>query len=681
MRIALLGRAVGPTVGIRGASTAARPAFRYRADIDGLRALAVIPVLFFHAGFTGFSGGFVGVDVFFVISGYLITSIILEDIEAGRFSIISFYERRIRRIFPALFGTLLVSTVIAALILLPDELKNFGQSVTAATLFASNVLFWEEAGYFARAADEMPLLHTWSLAVEEQFYLVFPLFLVLLVRTGRNSVVFTAAAILLSFALAIWAVPHAPDAAFYLAPMRAWELLLGALLAMGALPPPRRQAARDALSVAGLAFLLWSVFTFSAETSFPGASALLPCLGTALLIHAGADGPSIGGRMLSWRPIVLTGLVSYSLYLWHWPLLVFGELYALRELTGAEALGILLLSGLIATLSWRYVERPFRGRNPVLTRPRLFAAAGVVMLSAIVTGLSLHLFDGLPSRLPPDVARLAEGVRDRNRNRGKCLKPEIEAVRSGDLCRIGAVGQAPPTFILWGDSHAEAIQTAVGSAAARAGRMGMFVGAPGCPPLLGVEIEGREAESTRQCRAFNDAVLDFVRQRPIDTVIMAAHWAWYATGERYGREGERQVQLGEDEAEPGSDGSNEEVFRHGLERTAAALRAAGKKVVIVAPVPEISASVPTTLALAAWFGRDIDIRPTRDAFEQRNDIPLSAMVDLGHRSLATIIYPHAGLCDDTACEVERAGRALYSDDNHLSLYGATSIEAILAQAF
>jgi hypothetical protein len=386
--------------------------------------------------------------------------------------------------------------------------------------------------------------------------------------------------------------------------------------------------------------------------------------------------------MLSWRPIVLTGLVSYSLYLWHWPLLVFGELYALRELTGAEALGILLLSGLIATLSWRYVERPFRGRNPVLTRPRLFAAAGVVMLSAIVTGLGLHVSDGLPSRLPPEVAHLAEGVRDRNRNRGKCLEPETEAVRSGDLCQIGAVGQVPPTFILWGDSHAEAIQTAVGSAAARAGRMGMFVGAPGCPPLLGVEIEGREAESTRQCRALNDAVLDFVRQRPIDTVIMAAHWAWYATGERYGREGEHQVQLEDDAVEPGSDdGSNEEVFRRGLERTAAALRAAGKKVVIVAPIPEISASVPTTLALATWFGRDIDIRPTRDAFEQRNDIPLSAMVDLGHRSLATIIYPHAGLCDDTACEVERAGRALYSDDNHLSLYGAASIEAILAQAF
>src|SRR5215207_4006092 len=222
--------ALGGGQASRAAATSlTRPAFAYRADIDGLRALAVIPVLLFHAGFPAFGGGFVGVDMFFVISGYLITSIIHGDIEAGRFSLLSFYERRIRRIFPALFTVLFASTVMTTLILLPDPLKDFGQSVAAATLFASNVLFWEETGYFAGAAEQKPLLHTWSLAVEEQFYLVFPLFLLLLARAGRAGIPATAAIFLLSFAASVWAVPHAPTAAFYLAPFRAWELLLGAL--------------------------------------------------------------------------------------------------------------------------------------------------------------------------------------------------------------------------------------------------------------------------------------------------------------------------------------------------------------------------------------------------------------------------------------------------------------------
>lgn len=658
----------------------ARPAFAYRADIDGLRALAVMPVLLYHAGFSAFGGGFVGVDVFFVISGYLITSIILEDLEAGRFSILSFYERRIRRIFPALFTVLLACTVVAGLILLPDDLKDFGQSVAAATLFGSNILFWEETGYFAGAADEKPLLHTWSLAVEEQFYVVFPLVLLMLARSGRRCVAATAAILLLSLGLAVWAVPNAPEAAFYLAPMRAWELMLGALLAMGVPPAPARPWVRDGLSLLGLGLIVWSVLSFSAETAFPGLGALPPCLGAALVIHAGAGGQSLAGRMLSWRPIVLTGLVSYSLYLWHWPLLVFAELLALRELGTAEAIGVLLLSGLLATLAWRYVEQPFRRRG-FLSRPRLFAGAGLAMASALAAGAFLHLTDGLPSRLPDEVARLAAGARDRNPNRRDCFEPSIEAVRSGDLCRIGAEGEMPPTFILWGDSHAEAISAAVGSVAARAGRVGVFAGGAGCPPLLGVQPKGNDAQSVRQCPAFNDAVLELVRRSRIDTVILAAHWAWYATGERYGREAERSVWLVEQETDPAAPSSNEAAFRLGLERTAITLRAAGKRVVIVAPVPEVGTTVPGTLALAAWMGRDLDIRPARDAFEARNAVPLAAMADLAGRSLATVLYPHAALCDAAACAVESGGRALYSDDNHLSLHGAAAIESILAPAF
>jgi peptidoglycan/LPS O-acetylase OafA/YrhL len=336
-----------------------RPALGYRADIDGLRAVAVVPVLLFHAGFPAFGGGFVGVDVFLVISGYLITANILGHSDGGRFSVIDFYARRIRRIFPALFAMLLGTAAIGLLVLLPGDLADLGREVSAATAFASNVLYWRETGYFEATAGQKLLLHTWSLAVEEQFYVAFPLLMYLAARADISRVLVIAGALALSFALALWGVRHEPAATFYLAPTRAWELLLGALLAAGAIPAPARRRVRDGLSLLGLGLIAWGVLAFSPRTPFPGASALVPCLGAALVIHAGAGGRSLGGRLLGSPATVFVGLISYSLYLWHWPLLVLAKYYAVRELTGAEVLAVLLLSVLVATVSWRFVERPF----------------------------------------------------------------------------------------------------------------------------------------------------------------------------------------------------------------------------------------------------------------------------------------------------------------------------------
>jgi peptidoglycan/LPS O-acetylase OafA/YrhL len=651
----------------------ARPVLAHRADIDGLRALAVVPVLLFHAGFPAFPGGFVGVDVFFVISGYLITSIILDDIERGRFSVLAFYERRIRRIFPALFATLLGSLILGTFVLLPNDLKDLGQSVTAATLFASNILFWRESGYFDAPAEHNALLHTWSLAVEEQFYIVFPLVL-LFFRTRSNYLLYIAAALLVSFALALWGVRNAPVTTFYLAPARAWELLMGALLATGAIPPPSRQGLRDALSLLGVGLIACSVLAFSPETPFPGAAALPPCLGAGLVIYAGAGGRSLAGRILGAPALAFTGLISYSLYLWHWPLLVLARVYAVRELTVPETIAVLLLSAAIAALSWRWVESPFRRKPPVLGRQQLFAAAGLVMGVTAALGVGLHLTRGLPQRLPPEAARLAAGASDRNQDRGLCLNEPLQLVQDGRLCRIGAGGEARPTFILWGDSHAEMLRTGLGKVATEAGRTGFFAGYPGCPPLLGVSVGRSDAAVARACRAFNEAVLDLVsRDDGIRTVVLAAHWSLYATGVRYGRKGGRVRLLGDDRTEPGSARANEAVLRRGLVRTAAALAGAGKEVVIVGPVPEVGSPVPRTLALAVWRGRNLDIRPARDGFNARHHIVLSALTGIGQRELARVVYPHLALCDEARCRIESNGRALYSDDNHLTRYGADSI--------
>ncbi|MEK7830212.1 MAG: acyltransferase, partial [Acidobacteriota bacterium] len=380
----------------------------YRPDVDGLRAIAIVPVVFYHAGFSSFSGGFVGVDVFFVVSGYLITSLILPEAIQGKFSIINFYERRIRRIFPALFTMMLVSSAVSYWLMWPLAFKDFGQSLVAATAFASNFLFWIKQGYFDSPAESRPLLHTWSLAVEEQFYIVFPIYLMIVARWFPRALKpLTVAIAILSFGLSLYSVVFAPTAAFYLAPSRTWELLLGAMLAMKVFPPIRSKKLCAALAVAGLVLIALAVALLSQHSPFPGAYALLPCVGTFLVIYAGAGEQNFVGRLLSMRWLVFIGLISYSFYLWHWPLIVFAELYLVRDITNQEAWALIALSALLAFLSWKFIESPFRLRQVAASRRGLFLFAGATMLVAVFLGLPLHFTEGLPQRMSPQARQLA----------------------------------------------------------------------------------------------------------------------------------------------------------------------------------------------------------------------------------------------------------------------------------
>jgi peptidoglycan/LPS O-acetylase OafA/YrhL len=654
---------------------------KYRADIDGLRSVAVIPVVLFHAKVGMFDGGYVGVDIFFVISGYLITSILLGDLREDRFSILRFYERRVRRIFPALFALLLFCTMVAAVILLPEDLRSYGKSVFAATFFASNVLFWQESGYFDGPAELKPLLHTWSLAVEEQYYIFFPIYLYLMWRFARRGMAAATIAILvLSLAGSIWQVKYQPNAAFYLIPPRTWELLLGSALAMGLFPRLPGSAIHKVLPGLGIAFIAWSIFGFTRSTPFPGLNALFPCIGAALIIYSGAYGPSPVGWLLSTRLAVFVGKISYSLYLWHWPLLVFGGYYAIRDLTPVETSVLILVSFVCATLSWRYIESPFRGRGAILTRPKLFRLAGGVMTASAACGFAIYLADGLPARVGPEVLQLAGGAKDRLEGRKECIERSPFKVRHRDLCRVGVEDGREPEFVVWGDSHADALLGVLDRAATDAGRSGLFISRPGCPSLFGIgQIRGGFNEA---CIEFAAAVDELLADTPsIKTVILATRWAIYAMGERYGHEKGNVVLIRDHESQEQSLAENRRVFARGVARTLERLNALGKSAVVIGQVPEVGWDVPSVLARAKMYGRAVDIAPTRDAYLERQVFVREVFEDASWRNPIVFLWPHEILCPDTVCRVRNDDHALYYDNNHLSLTGTALLRDQLRAAF
>ena len=443
----------------------------YRPDIDGLRALAVVPVILFHAGFSTFSGGFIGVDIFFVISGYLITGVIWREIVQNEFALLAFYERRARRILPAMFAMIAATLVVGWFLLTVAPFQSLANSTFAAVFSISNVYFWRQTGYFAGASELFPLLHTWSLGVEEQFYIFVPLLLLAVTRFGRYAMIATLALIVVvSFSLCVWASYRYPSPNFFLIPTRAWELGIGGLLAVVRLPLPPRgtAAARHCVGILGVSMILAAVFLFDKNTVFPGLSALLPCFGTVLLIWVGMsqpeglqDAPSQGlvTRFLATRPMVSIGLISYSLYLWHWPVFVYlRHLTARTDLEWQWSFFGILLSTVLAVVSWRFIEQPFRNRTAIGKGTiTIFSIGGTVGLAAIALIISFGL-KGAPFRVPEDARQIADAREDFDLS---CMQtiPSRQAFSVSD-CRIGSA-TLEPSFILMGDSHAAALRPAI----------------------------------------------------------------------------------------------------------------------------------------------------------------------------------------------------------------------------
>ena len=649
----------------------------YRKDIDGLRAIAVMAVVLFHFGFSSLSGGFVGVDVFFVISGYLITEKIHADVRKGQFSFGTFLQRRLRRLMPAAIVMLAVTTAFASWLFLPEVLADFGRSLRATTAFISNLFFMDEVGYFAGSALTQPLLHTWSLAVEEQFYLLFPLLLVfVLKRSAHRLVLVIYGLILLSLALSIYGVERKPMYAFYWPLTRAWEFGIGALVALQAWPNlSQKHRLREALSLVGLVMIIVPVLIYDEQTAFPGINSIMPCVGAALVIYSGQQGPTWLARLLAVKPMVAIGLISYSLYLWHWPLVVFSEYYLMAESSLVLTLGLLISCLLLGWLSWRFVEQPVRLRQRLRSDRTLVGAVAFGLIILFAVGNILTVRQGFPERFPELADQLTVWSTNHHKDFEHC-----DASR--DRCSVNE-SQDPAQYLLWGDSHAQAMVEALSGQADRFGHAVQYQVKNGCPPLPDTEVGSKRF--SRECSQRNQQVMDYLRTNAaIKDVVLAARWSSYVEGPstRLGsaEKGNRADYIGGNTAELTAVARGQ-LLQERLLHLVQQLQAAGKRVTLVYPVPETGFDIPTVTARAQRFDRDLETAPSFRAYLQRQQRVLPALDAVRQQSGALAVYPARKLCDEVRCITHLDGAPIYFDDDHLNQLGERLISPAFAPLF
>ena len=656
---------------------------KYRPEIDGLRAVAVIPVIFFHAGLTAFSGGYVGVDVFFVISGYLITSIIVDALKEDRFSFSDFYYNRAKRILPALFFVLLLTIPAAIYLMLPDDLAAFGKSSIYALTFLANFYYKKSADYFAPSSEQLPLLHTWSLAVEEQFYLIFPVILSLTWRFGRKFV-FRALVLTLvvSFLLSILGIRNFPVSNYYMLPTRAWELLAGALIVFWLKPEflqPYRmhRLLSNGMPLLGLLMIVYSIFAFDKLTPYPGPMTLLPVLGTTLIILFSTD-QGIVKSLLSWRPLVFLGGMSYSLYLWHFPVFALNNIYQARY--GASiSMGVLFcfLIG-AAYFSLVFVERPLRH----LTSSKLkvsasFCAASVLM---IATGWLLqsntHLFkEYKPAQLQFMAAQ--------NHDVGALTWDRCSAVGMGNACEGGDL-QAVKKVILFGDSHSYTLFHSLSEELRRQGRKLILLTDGNCPPVFISDQVFAGDKCIDRSRAIYETILE---DRDVESVVLVARWSWYIHGQPFDN---LQGGIGEKSSnflaayQKGGEGRIR-LMTALFEETFRSLTAAGINTVLVNTIPEPGWNVrKKTLHMLGDTTLDqISLAYDTDVFSKRNSNFDETLAKFDGASNFMVVHPSEVFCDTTAplqCTSLMRGALLYMDDNHLSYLGSKLVSKQIVQA-
>ena len=608
----------------------------HRDDIDGLRTFAVLPVIAFHFVIWPrlSSGGFVGVDIFFVISGYLITQTIYRDINNRTYSIVDFYNRRMRRIFPALFAIFAFCIVVTFFSSFPSEASKIGESIIGSIFFVSNLLFYNQSGYFDRNLETNPLLHMWSLSVEEQFYVFFPM-VIYFMRDFNNNAKIQLLCIIafISFLFSIWSVHTDSAAAFYLVQFRAWELLIGSLLAINALPKLVYRWQAELLGIGGITLIVISVLLISRDTPFPGLAALAPCLGAAAVIHSGTATTTLTARILAFSPIRFIGLISYSLYLWHWPLIVFYRLFV-NEPSKTEKGALLVVCILAATISWKFIEKPFRDK-PYKLKPygTLFAGGAVMILTAgaaLVLSPLIEVVYKYPSRVT-EVLDHAE-INENHMRAGTCLfESDYEVLNRNDCLKI-----KPKllNFLILGDSHAAHLWPGLQMSYPTVNFLQATVA--GCTPITG----GKSQSAV--CVGMMKYIFDrFLPHVHLDGIIIAARW------------------------------KSEEIIPKVVE-TANTARSYADRVIIFGPIEEYDQALPRILARAIALNKSeakfAELHRSGDTEEI--DQSFSAVLREGPIEYVSV---YRALCS-AGCEIWATKKVpLQFDNNHLTCEGSIKL--------
>lgn len=623
----------------------------YRPDIDGLRAIAVMAVVINHLSPELLPGGYVGVDVFFVISGYLITRIILTEVQRGDFTIAGFYERRVRRIIPALFVMLATVAVVGWFILLPSDYLATFKALGSTVFFASNIFFWRDAdrGYFAATdASLNPLLHTWSLGVEEQFYLAFPIFILLVHRYLSSYLkVLLWFIFFISLLLSVWLIGSKSVAVFFLTPFRAWELLAGSLLAVNAIPSLRKPKLNTTVGLLGLVALGIALLSYNDKTTFPGLTALLPVMGTVAVIYAGPKGPA--GQLLSLRPMIFLGLISYSLYLWHWPLMVLIRYSLNHNVAGpASMVGLLVLSLIFAWLSWRFVETPFRHRQ--ITVKSIYRVVSLAAIGLLVVAGAGYVSRGFEARVSHQVLAY-----------DKMRSPDIPFIscdgRVDQPCMLGDFTAPTSEAILIGDSHLLAWAPAFDVRLKAAGQKAKFYPHSSCPPFFDLGDNHADMSCVNAMMLVKREIQSLSKG---STIVLSAYWPTY---------------FKEDGPLAFNGVSGDIVASAALHRTVSWLLQQGHRVFFIGPVPVFKRSIPMSHAKNAMHKAPLEDQDITKQLLLNSDL-MSALAKYENHEKFTFLDPISWLCKPQ-CQTEDRNGLFYRDAHHLSVHGALTMKELL----
>ena len=633
---------------------------QYRNDIDGLRAIAVLAVVLFHSKLA-FPGGFVGVDVFFVISGYLITSLILADLGRGTFSLSRFWERRIRRIWPASLVTVLVTLCLGSTFMFPEDLRGLANDAIAQVFMLANVRFWHKTDYFADFADLNPLLHMWSLALEEQFYVFFPLLLAWCWRCSRSRCWIALAVVAALSFVASWALlDDQPAAVFYLLPFRVWELLVGALLAFCPWVPTKPWQ-RECLGVLGMLMILRPCLCYDRSTPFPGVAAVEPCLGAATLILVGSGGGSLVGRVLQSPPLMLLGKMSYSIYLWHWPLIVFLRYGLTPRLPGSVVAVYIAILLAVSYASWRWIELPLRAASSPLQRTRVLAGVAIASLAVLVSAGLISLLRGVPSRFTGATLRHLA-------TESTCVKWESMASADFATRSIGAIGgERPVCFLLWGDSHGMAISPVVDTVARQLSVKGEAALVRGhLPAIVQVDDEGVRMDFLR---LWNEKAMAWIERCRPRHLILCGRWSNF-----FDPMADRHDAAGEDPYTEESRGRwprRRMLLWDNLDRLAAQCDRLNMDVWLLMEVPYNHKSVRERVRTACFSGREPSVEGiSRSEHERRVQPVREVFKDIQGRRVHIIDLAEPFFGGRDTAIVRSEGCWWYSDDDHLGPTGA-----------